>query len=414
MTHETNTEFLFTKTDSVIRYTLPSQGWIRYDGRAIMADLVAAKAAISSLKSTPFYREWVEKLQEVQLKMEVAGTSRIEGADFTERELEEAIRPNADPNELLTRSQRQARAAVQTYRWLASLPKDRPISEELIKEIHARIVSGCDDDHCPPGQYRRRDQNVTFGTPRHRGCEGGEQCQIALQNLVHAARREFPEHDPLIQALALHYHLAAMHPFLDGNGRTARAVEAFLLYQSGLSDTAFIAMSNYYYEEKPQYLAKLSEVRAQNYDLTAFLIFGLKGVELQCRRLFAEIRKNMQKALFRNTMYDLFNRLETKRKRVIKERQIELLKMLLSAEQMDWNEFVKASARHYSGLKNWTTALTRDVNGLRTLKTVAIEKVGDNKWTITLRLDWPSEITESRFMELVKLMPKAKTYKFLS
>jgi Fic family protein len=414
MSGESRTELLFPNPGSVIRYVLPSEGWIRYDLRAIMSDLVAAKAAISSLRSTPFYREWVEKLQEIQLKMEVAGTSRIEGAEFTERELDDAIRLDADPNELLTRSQRQARAAVQTYRWLAVIPKDRPISEELIKEIHARIVAGCDDDHCPPGQYRQRDQNVTFGTPRHRGCEGGEQCRVALANLVHAARREFPEHDPLIQALAMHYHLAATHPFLDGNGRTARAAEAFLLYQSGLSDTAFIAMSNYYYEEKQQYLAKLSEVRAHDYDLTSFLIFGLRGVELQCRRLFVEIRKNMQKALFRNTMYDLFNRLESKRKRVIKERQIELLKILLAAEQMDWHEFVKASSRHYSGLKNWNTALTRDVNGLLILRTVSIEKVAENKWTITLRLDWPSEITESRFMELVRQMPKAKTYRFLS
>jgi Fic family protein len=414
MNSETKTESLFPRTDSLIRYTMPAQGWIHYDARAILPDLVAAKAAISSLRSTPFYREWVEKLQEIQLKMEVAGTSRIEGAEFTERELDEAIRPNAQPGELLTRSQRQARSAVQTYRWLAGLPKDRSISAELIKEIHARIVSGCDDDHCPPGQCRKRDQNVTFGTPRHRGCEGGEQCEVALENLVHAARREFPEHDPLIQALALHYHLAAMHPFLDGNGRTARAVEALLLYQCGLSDTAFIAMSNYYYEEKQQYLGKLSEVRAHNHDLTAFLIFGLKGVELQCRRLFAEIRKNMQKALFRNTMYDLFNRLESKRKRVIKERQIELLKILLAAEQMDWNEFVKVSASHYSGLKDWTKALIRDVNGLLTLKTVSIEKVAEQKWTIALRLEWPSEITESRFMELVRQMPKAKTHKFLS
>ena|ERR1700693_483763 len=90
MTPQTDAE-LFSRTGSVIRYIMPSQGWIRYDLRAVMPDLVAAKAAIVSLKATPFYREWVEKLQEVQLKMEVAGTSRIEGADFTEKELEDAI-----------------------------------------------------------------------------------------------------------------------------------------------------------------------------------------------------------------------------------------------------------------------------------------------------------------------------------
>ena len=59
----------------------------------------------------------------------------------------------------------------------------------------------------------------------------------------------FRGHDILIQALAAHYHFAAMHPFLDGNGRTARALEALMLGGAGLRDTCFIAMSNYYYEE---------------------------------------------------------------------------------------------------------------------------------------------------------------------
>jgi hypothetical protein len=72
----------------------------------------------------------------------------------------------------------------------------------LIGEVHRRLVSGCDDDHCAPGRLRTRDQNVTFGAPRHRGAEGGEECEAALRGLVAAARGPFREHDPLIQALA--------------------------------------------------------------------------------------------------------------------------------------------------------------------------------------------------------------------
>ena len=103
--------------------------------------------------------------------------------------------------------------------------------------------------------------------------------------------REFQGHDLLIQALAAHYHFAAMHPFLDGNGRTARALEAFMLQKTGLKDSLFIAMSNYYYEEKNEYLKTLAQVRAGDHDLTPFLLFGLKGIALQCRRLFDEIKK---------------------------------------------------------------------------------------------------------------------------
>jgi hypothetical protein len=47
--------------------------WILYDPSAIVGALVEAKSAIQSLAETPYQRDWVEKLQQVQLKMEVAG-----------------------------------------------------------------------------------------------------------------------------------------------------------------------------------------------------------------------------------------------------------------------------------------------------------------------------------------------------
>src|ERR1700690_618511 len=116
---------------SAISYVVPVN-WIHYDLVGITADLINAKAAVLSLVTMPYQRNWVEALQEIQLKREVAGTSRIEGADFTDRELDVALNPSATTEQLLTRSQRQAHAAVQTYRWISKLPIDRPIDAELI------------------------------------------------------------------------------------------------------------------------------------------------------------------------------------------------------------------------------------------------------------------------------------------
>ena len=53
-----------------------------------------------------------------------------------------------------------------------------------------------------------------------------------------------------------------------------------MLQRGQLKDTLFIAMSNYYYDEKDEYLSTLSTVREQNYNLTPFLKFGLKGVAI--------------------------------------------------------------------------------------------------------------------------------------
>lgn len=392
---------------SAVPYLLPTS-WILYNQRAAFDALVEAKSVIRALQTTPYQRDWVESLQKLQLKMEVAGTSRIEGAEFSEQELELAL--SGSPEDLSTRSQRQARAAADTYRWIATLPDDLPMGEDLICDVHRRMVRGCDEDHCEPGRIRRKDHNVVFGIPRHRGCEGGEKCEQAFSSFARAMRTEFLNHDPLIQAIAVHYHLAAMHPFGDGNGRTARSLEALVLQRAGIRDTAFIAMSNYYYEEKPSYLRVLAEVRQRKQDLTPFVLFALKGVAKQCSRLLDEISRNIKKAMFRNTMFDLFKLLESPKRRVVRERQLKILKLLLKEEQLDLPEIIKRSEPDYAGLKDPRRALLRDLNGLLHLEALFVE---EPTLRIRINLDWPSQIRESEFLDKVKSFPRAKTSLFL-
>lgn len=394
-----------------IPYETPRH-WIFYDPGAIQNELLGAKAALLALTQIPYQRSWADQLQQIQLKREVAGTSRIEGAEFTERELDAAMRET--PEQLETRSQRQAACALATYRWIAKVEADRPVSESLVCEIHRRIVDGCDDDHCPPGRLRGRDDNVTFGTPRHRGVEGGDECDTALRQLCEAARTVFREHDPLVQALALHYHFAAMHPFLDGNGRTARAMEALMLQRVGLRDTLFIAMSNYYYEEKPNYLMALSETRALNHDLTPFLKFALKGIEKQCSRLFSEIRLQVARALYRNTVTDLFGRLRSPRKRVMSDRHVQLLQLLLDNDNQTLAEIGKRTSGFYK-VRNPRKALLRDLAYLINLEAISAKRPADaGQLMFSINLDWPTQITETEFFKRVKEMPKAKVYGFLS
>ncbi len=395
----------------IIRYCIPSD-WIAYDRFAIFDELMAAKAAMLALREMPFQRSWANQLQRIQLKREIAGTSRIEGAEFTEKELEAAMRET--PGQLETRSQKQAAAAVATYRWIAHIESDRPLDEALILDVHRRLVTGCDDDHCPPGRLRERDQNVTFGAPRHRGAEGGEECKTAMSGLVEAARTTFRAHDALIQALAVHYHFAAMHPFLDGNGRTARALEALMLQRIGLRDTLFIAMSNYYYEHKVEYLTALNDTREAEPDLTPFLRFALRGVASQCRRLLSEIRLQVTKALYRNTVTDLFGRLKTPRKRVVSNRHVQLLNVLLDEEEIALEELTKRTA-HFYPVKNPYKALIRDLSYLIELKAIAAERLTEPAgFLISIRLEWPTEITETEFFRKVKALPKAKIHGFLS
>lgn len=121
-----------------LRYSIPGD-WTRYDRLAVVEELTLAKAAILALTQMPYQRSWADRLQSIQLKREVAGTSRIEGADFTDKELDAALRET--PEQLETRSRKQAAAAVATYRWIAGLENDRPVDEALIRDVHRRLVT---------------------------------------------------------------------------------------------------------------------------------------------------------------------------------------------------------------------------------------------------------------------------------
>src|SRR5258708_25993938 len=100
-------------TLSMLKYHVPSR-WIHYEKSELVEELAEAKGAIIALKTLPFQRRWVEALQEMQLKLEVAGTSKIEGADFTGGELEAAMKET--PEQSFTRSQKQAHSSMQTYK----------------------------------------------------------------------------------------------------------------------------------------------------------------------------------------------------------------------------------------------------------------------------------------------------------
>ncbi len=399
-----------------IQYHLPDY-WIAYDENAVREHLVNAKASIKALKMMPFQRRWAEELQNIQLRMEISGTSQIEGAEFIGDEFDKALQAETHA-ELSTRSQKQANSALKTYKWMAGVPDDRPVSTDLINHLHRLVVTGCDDDHCEPGVLRKADQNVTFGSPRHRGVPGGRPCAEALEWLAKEAATTFRDHDPLIQAIATHYHFAAMHPFQDGNGRTARALEALMLQRTGLKDVFFVPMSKFYHEAKEDYLSKLAETRRGKHELTPFLIFALGGVEAEVSRLTEMLRHEVSKEMFRNFVNELVVRLESTRKRIIIKRQLALLGHLLDKDQdMEILTLAMELHDHYSTRKHPSEALARDLVRLEALGAVRIEPATNGakgRFVVSVNLDWPSSMTETEFFRKVSELPKSKNYSLLT
>ena len=388
-------------TGTISRYVLP-QSWIHYDKSAILEQLVEAKTAAGVLRQLPYLSQWVETAHQEQLRLEAAGTSRIEGAEFTPQEEAEALAPDAGNRTDLTHSQRQLRAAEATYKWIDTRPLDHPVNRDFVLDVHRRIVTGCDDDHCDPGALRGHDHNVTFGSPRCRGAEGGYGCRDAFDALCDAIGREFRGHDAIIQAMAVHYHIGAMHPFGDGNGRTARAMEAFMLRKAGVSDRIMVGLSNYYYEHQDEYRAALFECRQRGHDLTPFLRFALSVVTERCNAVAGEILVNHKRALFREFARSLFGKLRSPRRRVLAERQLQVLERLLDGTSVGVHDFLTQILVPYRNLKHPQRAQVRDLIAL--LELGAVDFQGDD---IRVNLDWPQQFSESELLERYENMPSA-------
>ena len=354
------------------------------------------------LRQLPYLTQWIEAVHQEQLRLEAAGTSRIEGAEFTPQEENEALAPDAGARTDLTYSQRQLRAAEAAYRWISEQPAERFANQDFVLEVHRRIVTGCEDDHCEPGALRGYEHNVTFGSPICRGADGGDGCQSAFEALCSAIGGEFREHDGIIQAMAAHYHLGAMHPFGDGNGRTARAVEAFMLRQAGVNDRVMVSLSNYYYNHKDEYLGALFESRQSGHDLTPFLRFALPAVAERCNAVAEQILVNHNRLLFREFARSLFGRLRSPRRRVLAERQMQMLEILLDSTSIDLGDFFARTLSHYQGIKHPFRAQIRDLVGLMDLGAVTLHGAH-----IQVNMEWPQQFSQSELLDRYENMPSA-------
>ncbi len=92
---------------------------------------------------------------------------------------------------------------------------------------------------------------------------------------------------------------------------------------------------------------------------------------------------------------------------------MKILNLLLEVDKMDWFELLDKTIPAYTDVKKSGVAIQRDIQALLMLEAIQIKKVGEKKWILSVRLDWPARITEAAFFERVKNMPTAKTTNFL-
>jgi len=244
--------------------------------------LLEIERARGFLEAAELKEEWIKEMQSRALILESHHSTHIEGTQLTLEQSERIltgkpageVRPD-DRQELL--NYREAMDFVSKY-----LNEKSEITEELIKEIHRTLVKEVRGGTLEPGRYRKVQNYVVNSltgeviyTP-----PPPEKVPALMKELVEWLNSEKDIHPVLVAGIA-QYKFVEIHPFLDGNGRTARVLCTLLLYKNGYDFKRLFSLSEFYDKDRRRYYEAIRSVKENDMDLTRWLEYFVEGLKTQ-------------------------------------------------------------------------------------------------------------------------------------
>ena len=206
---------------------------------------------------------------------------------------------------------------------------------------------------------------------------------------------------PVVRALLAHFFLVTIHPFGDGNGRVSRLVEAGILFQQGYNVHGFYGLSNYFYQHEREYKTQLQKCREkQPFDVTQFIHFGIEGFAAELKGINNFIKTKLNRVVYRTMLLRAFNKRIASYRRLVNEREHNLLTFLLEeteptdpfsdnpSRQLKFSELYKAP--YVKGAYKHVTTRTfyRELNRLGELGFITIKRDEPAKdWILELNFE---------------------------
>lgn len=211
------------------------------------------------------------------LMEESIASSQAEGAITTTRKAKEMLRQNIRPKD------RSERMILNNYKAMLFIKKhtEQPLTPQLIKDIHRIVTDGTLDERFM-GAFRDNDdvvvQDSITGEVFHQPVPK-EEIESSVQQLCDYINDDSSTIHPLIKGMILHYAIAFIHPFEDGNGRVARSLFYWYELRSGYEIMEYLALSRYIKDHKGRYEQSYIFGETDGNDMTYFMLYNLKALE---------------------------------------------------------------------------------------------------------------------------------------
>lgn len=249
---------------------------------------------------------------------EAITSSQIEGAGTTRQVAKEMIRSNRPPQD---RGERMILNNYQTMRRMGEI-RDHPLTPELVMDIHRLVTQGTLEQPSAAGRFRQDSEEIVVGD-----LEGNvlhkppcaSELPDRLEALCRFANGGEPKNfvHPVVRSMILHFWLAYDHPFVDGNGRTARALFYWSMLHHGFWLFEFISISTIIRKAKRQYLHAFLQTETDDNDLTYFLIYHLRIIESAIDALQAYLKRQADRTRFITAQMKGFSPLNHRQKALV-------------------------------------------------------------------------------------------------
>jgi Fic family protein len=214
-------------------------------------------------------------------------SSQLEGASTTKAVAKEMIRQGRPPRD---RSERMIYNNYITMQKIIEV-RDQPLTKELLFEIHRTVTEGTLADPTGAGRFRRPDEDIRvvddLGNTYHVPPDASEldrrvEAMCAFANGVEAT----PFVHPALRSMILHFWIGYEHPFIDGNGRTARAIFYWSMLKNKYWLFEFISISGMILKSYGQYEYAYLYSETDESDLTYFLEYHSRIIHRTIKQLY--------------------------------------------------------------------------------------------------------------------------------
>jgi len=250
----------------------------------IVRNLTAVAASRAFVLNAPLVPKWEVSLRREAMLRSAHSSTAIEGNPLS---LEEVSKLAAGRDIMVRRKDKQeVLNYLKALEMIPDFAKRDPFTIKDFLEIHKMVTDKTMENPEDEGVFRNREVfvgNRFTGEVVHKPPSTDKVSLLIDSFLDWFNSKEVIEVDSVIHAGIAHYEVVRIHPFIDGNGRTARIMAALVLYRRGFDVKRFFTLDDYYDSDRSSYYKALKSVDQETLDLTGWLEYFTEGVAVSIK-----------------------------------------------------------------------------------------------------------------------------------